>query len=322
MNLTDPDFRELVAKYDLNGDGIISYDEFNSQVGSLIHPAAINTNKLHETMMKQAGAQSNALHFNKDAKLGLAAIKDRTETLSEKAAGIASSLGLKIGETLFAQQLCGKYKELARRFREADENKSGELDNVEFRKLIHDMGLQLSDKHIDEIMLKYDTSGNNSISYDELTAKLGFLLQGSQVARQALGVPMESSSAIPTPRTIARTVAAEEAKRPDIEWDAMSFDDTASVASVSTSAVDVTAVEARMRKVLGRNWMKAYKNLCSHAAEGAVDSGRFRDAMAGQGVALTSKEVRALQRRHSSAAGAGSLHYDDLMKATFSRSHK
>ncbi len=322
VNLTDPDFRELVAKYDMNSDGVISYDEFNTKVGSLIHPTAINTSKLHESMMQHAGAQENALHFNKDAKLGRAALGERKESLAEKADRIAGSLGLKIGETLFAQQLCGKYKELARRFREADANKSGELDFAEFRKLIESMGLQMSDKHIEELMHKYDTSGNNSISYDELTAKLGFLLQGSDVARQALGVPPESSSAHPSPRTFARGVAAEEAKKADIDWDAMSFDDASSVASVSTSAVDVGAVESRMRKVLGRNWMKAYKNLRSHAADGAVDADRFRDAMAGQGVALTSKEIRALQRQHGAASARSGVPYEDVMKATFGRSHK
>jgi Ca2+-binding EF-hand superfamily protein len=323
VNLSEPDFRELVAKYDTNGDGVISYDEFNSKVGNLIHPTTINTSKLHQTMMKHAGAQENALHFNKDAKLGLAAVHKTTD-LSTQASDIAEKLGLKISETLLAQQLCGQYKELARRFREADVNGSGELDIEEFKALAYSMGVHMSDAHVTELLHKYDASGNNSISYDELTAKLGFLLQGSEVARQALGVPLAGADILkPPPRSHSQAMATKKVGKPDIEWDAMSYDvdDSASIASVSTSAIDVLGVESRMRKVLGRSWIKAYKNLRTQSSQGAMTSDSFRDAMAKQGVALTSKEIRALQKQHG-AAKHEAVPYDQVMRATFSRSHK
>lgn len=333
VNLSDPDFKELVLKYDTNGDGEISYDEFNAVVGPLIHPEAINTSKLHQTMMDHAGAQTSALHYRPDAKLGAAKIK-KVMSLEERAAMVAPILGLMQCETIFAQSLFGRYKELAAAFREADVDGSGELSKSEFLALLRSLGVKMADEHIAQLVEKYDQNGDGGISYDELAARLGPLMKGGDHAAAALGMHIEVEGAEPVSSYAgSRGSTAAESKhsafaqggkrtpRKDVDWDRMSFDDAASVSTLSTSAVDVKGVEARMRRVLGRSWMSVYKGLQKEQVSGSVSSDRFRDLMAKRGVPLTSKEVRALGRAHGvpAAAATGGIPYEDVMRATFSK---
>lgn len=326
VSLSDPDFKELVCKYDTNGDGTIAYDEFNAQVGPLIHPDAINTSKLHESMMAEAGAQGSALHFRADAKLGRAAIK-KSMTLEERAAEAAPRLGLDVGEAMFAAQMCGRYKDLTRAFRAADADGSGELSLDEFTVMLDSLGVRMSRADVEDLAMRYDANGDGGVSCDELVARLGFLMHGSDAAKAALGLdtplPAAAGSGASSARGSVRGSARQESKARDVEWDSLSYDDdAASIASVSTSAVDVRGVEARMRQVLGRSWVKVYKDMKKkQGAAGGVGADHFRDAMAKRGVPLTSKEIRALQRAHSSGASSArsGVAYEDIMRSTFSR---
>jgi hypothetical protein len=91
------------------------------------------------------------------------------------------------------------------------------------------------------------------------------------------------------------------------------FDDGRSVA---TATMDLDPIAAKMRRVLGKSWMNVAKDIqaeaqreaqrssgvlgsvAANAGSGVVPASVMRDALATKGVALTSKEVRALSLKY------------------------
>jgi len=104
--------------------------------------------------------------------------------------------------------------------------------------------------------------------------------------------------------------------------------DMSDTASVATAALDLAPIGAKLRRVLGSSWSavmgEALKSSVKKGGEGALVSGTIlRDTLAAKGVALTSKELRALSLRYHGSGPAvtrseeGVVDVEALMAATF-----
>jgi len=56
---------------------------------------------------------------------------------------------------------------LGKSFRIMDDNRSGDLSYEEFKKGMHDVGLQLNDEEVAAMFLEFDRDGSGSVKYDE-----------------------------------------------------------------------------------------------------------------------------------------------------------
>jgi len=343
VNLTEPDFRELMGKYDTNGDGSISYDEFNAQVGSLIHPDAVNTRM--KDMEEKSGAQEDALHFNPNKMLGghrPSAAEKGARTLEEKAALLAPRLGLCVGEALLAYNLYGRYHDLQKAFRDFDVDYSGKLSSTELRGMLRELHVRLTDDAFEELIMKYDRDGDGGVSYDELNALLSPLLMENPGTAELLGISDARDRLITLHNENGEDgemgeaeTAVEETKdgssvdaRPTVPKLSLAgsvggskMSVASSARSVATRDIDLVSTESKMRKILGKSWLGAYKSMKKKEQKDGSDgltTGRFRDAMAERGVPLTSKEVRALALKYSARGAKSSrgsnLDYGKLMK--------
>lgn len=209
INMSERDFTTLCMQYDSSGDGSISYDEFNSRVGPLIHPEAADRSKAFTDMEARAGAQSG-LVYKPGARLGLNATDKLGNILSQSARArlIAPRLGLTEGEAIIARTLYGRYSDVQKAFREMDLDGSGALNPKEFNRSLEAMGVRMSKRAFDELLAKYDSSGDGEISYDEFNAIIGPLLAKSAVNDDILGFAEERGTPHPTSRSSARGSAA------------------------------------------------------------------------------------------------------------------
>jgi len=69
LNLSDEHFVALVRRYDPNGDGSITYEEFNAQIGPLIHPDATDTSRSMQELLVRGNAQ-DSLVFDPNKRVG------------------------------------------------------------------------------------------------------------------------------------------------------------------------------------------------------------------------------------------------------------
>lgn len=177
ISLSEQDFETMCMQYDKSGDGTISYDEFNARVGPMLHPDAINHSAAFKEMTITAGAQ-DGLAFNPHARLGLNARDKDGKMLSQSARArlVAPKLGLVEGEAFIARQLYGKYGDVQKAFRDMDEDGSGALNEKEFRRALESLDVHLHPSAFKQLMMKYDSSGDGEVSYDEFNAMIGPLL--------------------------------------------------------------------------------------------------------------------------------------------------
>ena len=61
---------------------------------------------------------------------------------------------------------------LARSLEQFDEDKSGSVDLVEFRRGLAHLGFELSDEKFDKLLLRVDRDGDGDINYNEFAARL------------------------------------------------------------------------------------------------------------------------------------------------------
>lgn len=317
--LTDPDFRDLCAQYDDNGDGMISYDEFNKRVGPLLHPEALG--------------QKIAAAARKEAATGIFTLRpSTTELLSgetlEKAKMAAQRLGVTAAEAQLIIGLYGRYDELQHALRQADSENKGGVSQETFQAIVKGLGVELADAELRAIATRYDANSDGFLSYDEINARLASMLVVSESNDELLGMNLMPKATGPTFARKTLTGTAPPAGGAGSARSAGSRQpwDVKSVGSVSTSAVDLQATEAKMRKILGRSWTAVYKDMQrKHEAGSGHGMGvtAFQDSMAKQGVPLTSKEVRALARKYTSrpSSSAASVDYERVMRGTFS-THK
>lgn len=73
MPLTDNIYKAILARFDPEGKGHVTYSDFNKIIGAIIHPNAKDTSKAMLTMEEESGAQ-NGLYFVPTARLGTNAI--------------------------------------------------------------------------------------------------------------------------------------------------------------------------------------------------------------------------------------------------------
>jgi Ca2+-binding EF-hand superfamily protein len=73
MPLTDAIYKAVLARFDPQGKGYVTYPDFNNIIGSIIHPNAKDTSKAMLQMEEESGAQ-DGLYFVPTARLGTNAI--------------------------------------------------------------------------------------------------------------------------------------------------------------------------------------------------------------------------------------------------------
>jgi Ca2+-binding EF-hand superfamily protein len=299
IRLTDADFRELVAKYDTNADGQISYDEFNARVGPMIHPEAVNT------QLKQAGARhgvAGAPFYSAHETLKPTEEEKLAETVTDRAGFAAKRLQVTEGEAAIAIQLYGRSKQFQSQLRKADVTGEGFVSVDALQGIFDGMGVTVSAGQMQSLLSKYDTASNGSINYDDLNARLSPLLLESESNAFLLGLGGLPQSAVRT-----KPQSTKSSRAPSRQSDAM---------SVATDAINLDDVEAKMKRVLGRSWTKVYGDMQRKQTQsGDVTNDQFRDSMAKSGVPLTSKEVRALARKYASTQGG--MDYSKCFDATF-----
>tara|TARA_B110000208_G_scaffold27607_1_gene36079 strand:+ start:152 stop:3250 length:3099 start_codon:yes stop_codon:yes gene_type:complete len=153
IRMTDAAFAELWSIYDPNGDGTISFEEFRQALGEAMHGTDLGvsitlTNKGNKRVQIQALAakQQEGLHTRM--------------TADEVHAIISRKMQL-------------QFRKVRNAFRTMDKDKSGALSTEEFRKVLTFFNLKPKEEVFQELMMRYDKTGDGIIDYNEFITMWG-----------------------------------------------------------------------------------------------------------------------------------------------------
>ncbi|KAA0168391.1 hypothetical protein FNF31_00273 [Cafeteria roenbergensis] len=204
INVSDRDFKTLTMQYDVSGDGTVSYDEFNARVGPLLHPSAAHRGRLFREMESKSGA------WDETAVRG---VGGRAHHSGDSPADAPASLGLSGAEELLAKSMYGRFSEIQHAFRAMDSDCSGFISKDEFAAAVKRLGGAVPAEVISELMAKYDTNGDGTVSIDEFNTTVGPLL-GRTAENQAL-LGLRSGELVPPAKSVRpATAGARSSSRP------------------------------------------------------------------------------------------------------------
>lgn len=167
INMSERDFKTLSMQYDVSGDGNVSYDEFNARVGPLLHPSVVHRGRLFREMETESGAWDESV---------VRGVGGRAGHARAPAAPSAAVLGLSDAEELLARSMYGRFNDVQHAFRAVDADGSGFISKAEFAGAVKRLGGVVPDAVITELMAKYDTNGDGTVSIDEFNSTVGPLL--------------------------------------------------------------------------------------------------------------------------------------------------
>jgi Ca2+-binding EF-hand superfamily protein len=161
VDLSDGDYAMLVAKVDVDGEGTVDYNEFAEVLKApdmqlSFMPTESPFASGQESQMKTDASlrRKGAFDGNKRKQMGLAMLP-KDDILRQ-----------------IAEKVEAKSKNLRNVFREFDEDKSGSVDLVEFRRGLAHLGFEMTDKQFDALLDRVDRDGNGDINYTEFAARL------------------------------------------------------------------------------------------------------------------------------------------------------
>ncbi|KAL1510454.1 hypothetical protein AB1Y20_006761 [Prymnesium parvum] len=137
LKLSDKEVLRLMAEADVNGDGMVEYKEFVPLAVDLLQALAVR---------QQVDAQTNEL----------------TSRAREEARELLSTC-------VPEQEL---HSAMLSFFQKADVDRSGMLDEEEFRTCIRSMDIGLSRREINSLMFAADSNGDGKVSFEELAPVL------------------------------------------------------------------------------------------------------------------------------------------------------
>ena len=335
VKLVSPDFRDLCEKYDPTNQGWISYDEFNSKVGSLVHPSSMNLMLVHKN--KSGVNKSNKRTVAEPLR---ASTPERTSPyLSEKSRMLAKRLGLSVAEAEMTLASYGRFRQLQNSLRRFDVGGSGKLSSRDFQAAIVNAGVSVNPSTIPALVQEY-TAGENYINFNDLVGKLGGLWVENDRNAVILGIEepfiskleettrQESVSEDIEEKSQVRPLNIEACKTSVPSPTSQKHETASAVSSISTRSVNLDTTREKMLKILGpKSLSQVYRMLQKHQEKhgydsGVVDTDHFRDVCAAKGIPLTSKEVKALSAQYMGnspgAKGKSDVHYQDLLDSTFS----
>lgn len=164
VELSDDDYGMLVAKVDVDGEGTVDYNEFaevlkapDMQLSFMPTDAPFagtaDVSSMKTDMnVKRAGADGSASQARKQMGMAMLPKDDILRQISEKVES--------------------KSKNLRNVFRDFDEDKSGTVDVIEFRRGLAHLGFEMTNKQYDALLKRVDRDSDGDINYNEFAARL------------------------------------------------------------------------------------------------------------------------------------------------------
>lgn len=162
IELSDGDFGVLVKKVDVDGEGSVDYNEFaevlkapDMQLSFMPTDApfagtADTSSMKTDLKVKRAGAFDGS----KRKQMGMAMLP-KDDILRQ-----------------IAEKVESKSKNMRNVFRAFDEDKSGTVDMVEFRRGLAHLGFEMTDDKFEKLLQRVDRNGDGDINYNEFAARL------------------------------------------------------------------------------------------------------------------------------------------------------
>ena len=164
VELSDDDYAMLVKKVDVDGEGTVDYNEFaevlkapDMQLSFMPTDAPFagtaDVSSMKTDMeVKRAGADGSASQARKQMGMAMLPKDDILRQISEKVES--------------------KSKNLRNVFRDFDEDKSGTVDVIEFRRGLAHLGFEMTNKQYDALLNRVDRDSDGDINYNEFAARL------------------------------------------------------------------------------------------------------------------------------------------------------
>ena len=197
VELSDDDYTMLVEKVDVDGEGTVDYNEFaevlktpDMQLSFMPNDApfagtADVSSMKTDLNQKRAGAEAVSSQARKQMGMAMLPKDDILRQISEKVES--------------------KSKNLRNVFRDFDEDKSGSVDLIEFRRGLAHLGFEMTNKQFESLLKRVDRDADGDIDYNEFAARLkgqdqqmggigGIGVQDWQAETEALAENMAKSS--------------------------------------------------------------------------------------------------------------------------------
>lgn len=246
-------------------------------------------------------------------------------TAEELVKKVAPMVGMPECEVRMCLWMLGRKSDLTARLVEQDVRQDGFLRDSEIRDVLERMGLIVGDDLMAQITSRCEKNADGKLSYHDMIRRISPFINPSagmlekmmlekdpsvMKSRERMSkasmheAPASPSTPKAAPSPAQQEQAGSSAKRGFIAAAAATYDD-ADRHSVATAALDLAPVMQRMRRVLGASWPTVLTDVSKSGKGDTVVSGSIlRDSLASKGIALTSKEVRALSLRYHGAGPA------------------
>ena len=205
MDVNDPHLHQIFLDADSDGDGSISYQEFQGHFGELLQPTTTGGTGTH--LQNKSGDDAGhglqrALHGGAGASMGksrgieaatAAAAKSSAATAAESSGNLTLGGGRGGGgndnarrgptanssQNVFNDKMRGKYKSLHAAFRWMDEDNDHRVSWEEIQRLLHNFNMDINDVTLHSLFLTADADDDGSIDFQEFKATFGELLMPS-----------------------------------------------------------------------------------------------------------------------------------------------
>lgn len=343
--LRDVAYKALVAKYDPDDVGAFLYNEWASEFSNGAFRAAMQQEEAREWV------EVPALHA-----AGLRPIINPISRKLYSAEEIvkkgAVNIGMPENELRMILFLMHRKEELVKALKAVDVRGDGHIRKAELGDVLEGLGLVTDENLLSSLSGRCTQNADGKLAYNDLVRRFSPFLHPSDIMLDkmllekdpAVAKARAKAAARPSPvltsppdlgvagRTLAGGSAASGSstpKRGPLGAVAASYDDDRG--SVATGAMDLSPTVAKLRKVLGSSWsgvlaetLKAQAKV-GGSGDGLVSGTVLRDMLAAKGVALTSKELRALSLRFHGGGpvvtrdgdASGVVDVPALMKETF-----
>jgi Ca2+-binding EF-hand superfamily protein len=221
----------------------------------------------------------------------------------------APSMKMSDAEKILAEKLYGKFTHVQRAFRMFDEDKSGSLDHEEFRMALRAMGVTLSERDFQTLVMQYDKSGDGSISYDEFNARVGPLIHPEAVNRNTLFNAMEAhagaQSGLHYDPSAKLGLNARDADGNPLSQSAR--------ARLIAPRLGITEGEAVIARELNGRFSEVQKAFRTFDADksGALSPAEFSRALESMGVRLSHHALMTMLEKYDTS-GDGVISYDEF----------
>lgn len=150
VDLSDADLDAMVATFDQDGGGDVSYEEFNTFVSELLNPS------------EKGGGMLGTIEASASHQRGAQQARDTTVKASAEDV-----------EKMLVEKIKNKFNKVQHAFRSFDKDHSGSINADEFKAVLYTYGLAASEEELERLVSKFDVDGDGTIRYDEFNATFG-----------------------------------------------------------------------------------------------------------------------------------------------------